>query len=131
MENETEILIDDRIEQAALSGDGFLVVKLETARREQQAQEFARDCKAAQKRLNEIKSEREHVLTERQAFTEQLALAGAELRTAQDAAHERNIEYNALQLKLTLLEDRLRILREDYNDTSEQLKRLLISRQEV
>ena len=125
---EDETLIDDRIANAALAGNGFLITKLEAAKREQQAQEFARQCKTTRDRLNEIKSEREHTLTERQAFTEHLVLAGAELRTAQDVAHERSVEYNSLQLKLSLLEDRLLILRDEYNDTAEALKQLLSSR---
>lgn len=123
-----EIVIDDRITEAALAGDGFLITKLEDERRKQTAQEFARNCKGAQDRLNEIKAEREHTLAERQAFTEQLGLAANELRKAQEAAHERAIEYNALQLKLSLLEDRLHILRDEYNDTSKQLSQLLASR---
>jgi hypothetical protein len=128
MNDETEIFIDDRITEAALAGDGYLITRLEDEKRKASAQEFASSCKAAQDRLNEIKAERVHTLTERQAFSEQLALAGAELRAAQDAAHERSIEYNAIQLKLSLLEDKLLILRDAHNETSEQLRRLLASR---
>lgn len=124
MENE----IDDRITNAALSGNGYLIAQLEDEKRKASAQEFARNCKTAQDRLNELKAEREYTLTERQAFHEQLVLAGAELRTAQDIAHERSVEYNSIQLKLSILEDRLHILRDNYNDTSEHLKRLLASR---
>lgn len=121
-------MIDDQISKAALSGDGYLITKLEDERRKQAAQEFAGKCKAAQDRLNEIKAERDHTLAERQAFAEQLALAGAELRAAQDVAHERSVEYNSIQLKMVFVEDRLQILRDEYNDISKQLRQLLAAR---
>lgn len=123
-----EIFIADRITEAALAGDGYLITRLEDEKRKASAQEFATSCKAAQDRLDEITAERDHTLTERQAYSQQLALAGTELRTAHDVAHERAVEYNSLQLKVSLLEDRLHILRDDYNETSEQLRRLLASR---
>jgi chromosome segregation ATPase len=126
--DEPDVLIDDRIAQAALAGQGYLITRLEDERRKASAQEFASKCKTAQDRINEIKAEREHVLTEHQAFTEQLALAGAELRAAQNVAHERSVEYNTIQFRLRLLEDRLHILRDEYNETSEQLRQLLASR---
>jgi hypothetical protein len=49
-----EETIDTRIEQAALSGDGYLVVRFENEKRKAEAQEFAGRCKEIQDRLDEI-----------------------------------------------------------------------------
>lgn len=123
--DEPEVLIDDRIEQAALSGDGYLMVRLEDQRRKASAQEFANRCRQLQSRLDETKQERDHTLSERQALTQQLELAATQLRAAQNAAHERALEHASIQLRLGFLDGKIEVLRDEDHETSEQLRRLL------
>ena len=127
---EDEITIDAQLTDAALLGNGLLMVKLEDEKRKEETQEFARKCKTDQDRLDEINEERQHTLREQQAVTQQREIAagvahdkGLEFRQAQ-------IEYNALQLKLAFIEDRLLILRDEYNDVSRELREKLATRKE-
>jgi hypothetical protein len=124
----TEAPIDDRISEAALSGEGLLLVKFEDERRKQSAQEFASKCKSAQDRLEEIKAEREHVLRERDAYTAQKKIAAQEWRKAKDIEDERRLEHIELELKIGILDNKLEILREESRERSSQLQQLLATR---
>ena len=123
-----EVFFDDAITEASLSGNGHLITKLEEQKRQAEAYQFANECREIQDRLSEITNERASAISEKRAFESQLELAAEEWRRAKDLEDERRLEHAQLQLKLSYLDTKLDILREENSERTQELRQLLSSR---